>query len=101
MLLQGDEVLTLLSIGENVRISRLTSGFIELRARSLGLYSGGICSKESFVYRALSISITSVTRPSGLRNGNGLPVYLREMASIYLKSPYGWRSNTRRRSCAS
>src|SRR5438477_6784127 len=39
----------------------------------------GVCSNGSLVYRAFSISITSATLPSGLRNGNGLPVYFREM----------------------
>ena len=42
-------------------------------------YVGGVCSKGSLVYRAFSTSITSATLPSGLRNGNGLPVYLCEM----------------------
>ena len=37
---------------------------------------GGVCSIGSLVYRAFSIAITSATRPSGFRNGNGLPVYL-------------------------
>jgi len=50
---------------------------------------GGVCSKGSLVYRAFSTSITNATLPSGLRNGNGLPVYLSEMGSIYLQSPSG------------
>jgi hypothetical protein len=33
--------------------------------------------------------------------GNGLPVYLCEMESMYLRSPSGRRSTTRPRSCAS
>jgi len=41
------------------------------------------------------------TLPSGLRKGKGVPVYLREMASMYLKSPSGRRSTTRPRSRAS
>jgi len=64
-------------------------------------YLGGVCSKGSFVYRAFSISITSATLPSGLRNGNGLPVYLREIGSMYLQLPSGRLSTTRPRSCAS
>ena len=45
--------------------------------------------KRSFVCRAFSISTTSATLPSGVPNGNGLPVYLCEMGSMYLKSPSG------------
>jgi hypothetical protein len=41
------------------------------------------------VYRALSTSITSASLPLGLRNGNGLPVYLIEIGSMYLHSPSG------------
>jgi hypothetical protein len=33
--------------------------------------------------------------PLRMRNGNGLPVYLSEMGSMYLKSPSGRRSTTR------
>jgi hypothetical protein len=64
-------------------------------------YLGGVRSNGSLVYRAFSTSITSATLPSGLRSGNGLPVYLCEMASIYLQSPSGPRSTTRPRRCAS
>ena len=45
-------------------------------------YFGGVCSNGSLVYRSLSISITSATLPSGLRNGNGFPVYLCEIGSM-------------------
>ncbi len=50
---------------------------------------GGICSKGSLVYRAFSISITSATLPSGLRNGNGLPVYLSEVyvLAVAIRTP--------------
>src|SRR4029077_13909658 len=54
----------------------------------------GVCSNGSFVYRTFSTSIIKATRPSGLRNGNGLPVYLCEIASIILKSESGRRSTT-------
>src|ERR1022692_4065294 len=39
--------------------------------------------------------------PLGLRKGKGFPVYLCEMASMYLKSPSGRRSTTWPRSLAS
>ena len=64
-------------------------------------YFGGVCSNGSLLYRSLSISITNATLPSGLRNGNGFPVYLCEIGSMYLKSPSGRRSTTRPRSWAS
>ncbi len=70
-------------------------------ARRKPHYLGGVCSKGSLVYRAFSISITNATLPSGLRNGNGLPVYLSEIGSMYLQSPSGRLSDTRPRSCAS
>jgi hypothetical protein len=73
----------------------------EILITSFGPYFGGVCSNGSLVYRTLSISITSATLPSGLRNGNGLPVYLCEIGSMYLKSPSGRRSTTRPRSWAS
>ena len=60
-------------------------------------YCGGVCSNGNFVYRTFSASITSAIRPSGLRNGNGFPVYLCEIASINLKSESGRRSTTRPR----
>lgn len=71
------------------------------QASRRGAYFGGVCSKGSLAYRALSISITSATRASGPRNGNGLPVYLCEMASKFFRSSSGRRSTTRPRSCAS
>lgn len=37
----------------------------------------------------------------GTANGNGLPVYLSEIGSMYLQSPSGRLSTTRPRSCAS
>src|SRR5689334_18636263 len=64
-------------------------------------YAAGVCSKGSLAYRALSISMTSATLPSGLRNGNGFPVYLCEIGSMYLRSGSGRRSTTRPRSWAS
>jgi hypothetical protein len=56
---------------------------------------GGVCSTGSlvYVYRAFSISITGVTLPSGRRNGSGLPVYLSELGSMFLKSPSGQRDD--------
>ena len=49
------------------------------------------------MYRAFSTSITSAILPSGRRNGNGLPVYLSEIGSMYLQSASGRLSTTKLR----
>jgi hypothetical protein len=55
--------------------------------------------RELAVARLLEFE--STTLPSGLRNGNGLPVYFTEIGSMYFKSASRRRSTTRPRSWAS
>jgi len=64
---------------QELRLRLSIAGEATLRGRSKGC----------LVYRAFSTSITNATLPSGLRNGNGLPVYLSEIGSMYLQSPSG------------
>src|SRR6266566_7134063 len=64
-------------------------------------HAAGVWSNGSLVYRAFSTSMTSATRPSGLRKGKGFPTYLREIGSITLRFGSGRRSTTRPRIWAS